>query len=101
LKKKKNYLSVFFKLIYYVVYFVLKTVTVDLFYNLRYAIVFSFNPEEKDKIKRKMESEKMVEMIKDRLRVLERLVYAMNDDPDYLKSDKGKFDLKELKKSVK
>ena len=101
MKKKKSYLLIFFSFAYFLIYFIFKTFTVDLFLNLKNAVIFSVNPEERKKIKRKMENEKMIEVLRERIRVLERIVYAMNEDAGYLRSDRGRADLSDLKKSVK
>jgi len=101
MKKKKNPLGVFFRLVYYFFFYIFKTIFIDLFANLRFAFIFAFNPHEKEKIKRELESDKMIRLMNEKIKVLERIVYAMNEDAEYLKSDRGKFDLKSLKGNVK
>tara|TARA_Y100000310_G_C20634922_1_gene790647 strand:+ start:1283 stop:1459 length:177 start_codon:yes stop_codon:yes gene_type:complete len=39
-------------------------------------------------------------LMEDRMKRLERLTYAIFEDPEYTKKDKGRLDLKELKKEV-
>ncbi len=90
-----------FKLANVIIVTVLKTVFIDLFINFKQAWLYAFNPEEREKMKRKLESEKMVNLLKERIEILERLLYSVFEDPSYTKSDKGKYDLKKLKGEVK
>ncbi|MDP2906560.1 MAG: hypothetical protein Q8O03_01325 [Nanoarchaeota archaeon] len=90
-----------FKLANVIVMAVFKTVFMDLFVNFKYAWLYAFNPEEREKMKRKLESEKMVNLLKERIEILERLLYSVFEDPSYTKSDKGKYDLKKLKEEAK
>lgn len=99
--KKKNLIILPFKLANVVIVAVLKTVFVDLFINFKHSWTYTFNPEERDKMKRKLEAEKMVKLLDERLKAVERLLYSVFEDPSYTKSDKGKYDLKQLKKGVK
>lgn len=101
MKKKKNLWLIPFKVVYLFFIAVIKTVFVDLFINIKQFWVYTFNPEERDKMKRKLEAEKMVKLLTERLETLERLLYSVFEDPSYTKSDKGKYDLKQLKKEVK
>ncbi|MBM3200309.1 hypothetical protein FJZ53_05190 [Candidatus Woesearchaeota archaeon] len=90
-----------FKLLKIVFVAVFKTVFIDLFVNIKHAWVYTFNPEEREKMKRKLEAEKMVNLLKERVEILERLLYSVFEDPSYTKSDKGKYDLKKLKEETK
>jgi hypothetical protein len=90
-----------FKLANVIIVAVFKTVFIDLFVNFKYAWLYAFNPEEREKMKRKLESEKMVNLLKERIEILERLLYSVFEDPSYTKSDKGKYDLKKLKEEAK
>lgn len=90
-----------FKLANVVIVAALKVVFVDFFINLNHFWLYTFNPEEREKMKRKLESEKMVNLLKDRLETVERLLYSVFEDPSYTKSDKGKYDIKKLKGEVK
>jgi len=90
-----------FKLANVIIMAVFKTVFMDFFRNLKQAWLYAFNPEERDKMKRKLEAEKMVKVLEDRIETLERLLYSVFEDPSYTKSDKGKYDLKRLKGEVK
>lgn len=90
-----------FKLANVIIVAVFKTVFIDLFVNFKQAWLYAFNPEEREKMKRKLESEKMVKLLEDRMETLERLLYSVFEDPSYTKSDKGKYDLKKLKGEVK
>lgn len=100
MKKKKNLWLIPFKVLYLFFIAVIKTVFIDLFTNLKQFWIYTFNPEERDKMKRKLESEKMVKLLTERIETLERLLYSVFEDPSYTKSDKGKYDLKQLKKEV-
>jgi len=90
-----------FKLANVIIVAVFKTVFIDLFINFKQAWLYAFNPEEREKMKRKLESEKMVNLLKERVEILERLLYSVFEDPSYTKSDKGKYDIKKLKGEVK
>lgn len=89
-----------FKLANVIVMAVFKTVFIDLFVNFKQAWLYAFNPEEREKMKCKLEAEKMVKLLKERVEILERLLYSVWD-PSYTKSDKGKYDLKKLKEEAK
>jgi len=80
---------------------VLKAVSIDLFKNIAMYSRFAFNPEEKEKMKRKLGAEKKAEVLDERLKVVERLTYSIFKNPKYSEKDEGKYDLKELKKAVK
>ena len=85
----------------FLIIFILKTVTIDLFRNIKKAWLYSFYPEERKKMKRELEAKKKLELMNERLKIIERLIYAIVEDSSYLKSDKGKYDIKQLKKDVK
>lgn len=89
------------KLIGVTFYTILFTITVSLYKNLKLNYRKTINPEFKAKIKRELEAEKMVKLLGDRIKTLERLVYGILEDPEYMKSDKGKYDIKQLKKEIK
>lgn len=99
--KTINTLLIPIKLLKILVVAVLKTVFVDFFINIKNSWIYVFNPEEREKMKRKLEAEKMVNLLKERVAILERLLYSVFEDPSYTKSDKGKYDLKKLKGEVK
>jgi len=101
MKKKKNWWIIPFKVVNVVIVSVLKTVFVDLFINFKHSWIYTFNPEEREKMKRKLEAEKMVKLLTERMKTIERLLYSVFEDPSYTKSDKGKYDIKQLKKEVK
>ncbi len=101
MKEKKNWWKIPFKIVNILIVGLMKTLFIDLFLNLKQAWIFSFNPEEREKMNRKIEAEKKVKILDDRLKVVERLLYSVFEDPSYTKFDKGKYDLKELKKEVK
>jgi len=101
MKKKKKLWIIPFKLLNIIGIAILKTIFVDIFINLKHAWIYTFNPEERDKMKRKLEAEKMAKLLNERVKTVERLLYSVFEDPSYTKSDKGKYDLKQLKKEVK
>lgn len=101
MKKKKSLWWIPVKLINIVVVAFLKTIFLDLFINFKHAWIYTFNPEERDKMKHKLEAEKMTKLLNDRMKTVERLLYSIFEDPSYPKSDKGKYDLKQLKKETK
>lgn len=90
-----------FKVFWVIGYSILKAVFVDIFKNIKQGLTYSFNPEEKDKIKGELEMKKKIEFIDTRLKRVERLIYSVFKDPEYAKRDKGKMDVEELKKEVK
>lgn len=101
-KKRKNlkyfkYINCFFKSIAAVFYAFFRTITIDLYKNVKLYIIIFTNKEERDKIKKKLDLEKKQEITDKRLERLERLVYAIYNDPTYTKRDEGQYDLKELK----
>ncbi|MEK6937117.1 MAG: hypothetical protein AABW58_03535 [Nanoarchaeota archaeon] len=53
------------------------------------------------KIKQELETKHLLNLVNERLKRVERLVYSIFNDPDYIKRDKGKHDLKELEKETK
>lgn len=99
--KKKVNVQPFFEFIYYFIKAIFKTIFIDLFVNIKNAFIFSFNKEERFKIKRELEDTKMVKLINERLKRVERLLYSIFEDGSYVKSDRGKSDLNELKKETK
>ncbi len=80
---------------------VLKTIFLDLFRNIKKETIYTFNKEEKMKIKQELETKHLLNLVNERLKRVERLVYSIFNDPDYIKRDKGKHDLKELEKETK
>ena len=80
---------------------ILKTLFLDLFINIRKEVLYSFNPMEKNKIKSEIDTRKLVDLVNERLKRVERLIYSIFHDPEYIKRDKGKSDLKELGKELK
>lgn len=89
------------KFFYALIKAILKTLFVDLFKNIKNEVTYTFNELEKNKIKYKIETEKMIDLINERLKRIERLVYSIFNDPEYIKRDKGKADIKELVKEIK
>lgn len=89
------------KLIFMTIYAVFFTITISLFNNLKLNYKKTLNPKFKDQINRELEANKMVKLLNDRLKTIERLIYGIIEDPEYLKSDKGKYDIKQIKKETK
>ena len=88
-------------MVYFVVFFIFKTISYDLFINLKQAVIFSVNPSERERVKREMEFKKKLDLVDSRLSSVERVLFAMNEDVDYLKSNRGIYDMKMLKKLAK
>ena len=88
------------KFIYALVKAILKTVFLDLFINIRKCVTYEFNEMERKRIKTELETNKFIDVINERLKRIERLVYSMFNDSEYIKRDKGKDDLKELGKEI-
>ncbi|MBU4501760.1 MAG: hypothetical protein KKA79_04155 [Nanoarchaeota archaeon] len=101
MKNKKKLVILPLKLANIVIAAVLKTIFIDIFLNFKQSWIYTFNPEERNKMKRKLEAEKLAKVLDDRLKTVERLLYSVFEDPSYTKSDKGKYDVKQLKKEVK
>ncbi len=80
---------------------VLKTIFVDLFKNIRLYIIMATNKEEREKIRRKLDMEKEIKLLNIRLKVVERLLYSVFNDPSYTKRDEGKIDMDDLEKEAK
>lgn len=78
-----------------------KTLTVDLYRNTRDYTKMAISKEERMKMKHKIETEKRLELIEDRLDVTERLLYSVFEQPDYNKTKEGESDLKQLSKHAK
>ena len=90
-----------FKLANIIITVVLKTIFIDIFVNFKQAWIYAFNPEEYKKMKHKLEAEKKVNLLDERLKTVERLLFSIFEDPSYTKSEKGKYDLKQLKGEAK
>lgn len=89
------------KFLYALIKAIFKTLFLDLFINIKKEVIYMFNPTEKNKIRSEIETRKLLDLVNDRLKRIERLVYSIFNDPDYAKRDHGKSDLKELHKEVK
>jgi len=98
---KSKTLLIPFKVIYFIFIAIVHTIFIDLPKNIKLAFTYTFNPEKRKELSRKVEQEKMIKLLKEKTERLERLIYAIMQDSEYLKSDKGKIDQKELKKEVK
>ena len=89
------------KFLYSLIKGILKTLFLDLFRNIKKEVIYTFDEVERMKIKEELETKKVISSINERLKRIERLVYSIFHDPEYVKRDKGKDDLKELTKDVK
>ena len=89
------------KFVYAVVKALLKTLFLDLFKNIKKEVIYTFNEMERKKIKEELETRKLISLVNERLKRMERLVYSIFNDPEYVKRDKGKYDIKELDKEIK
>lgn len=98
---KKKTLNLILKIFFGIIFAILKTLTISFFINTKQQVKFAKNPELKDQIKREQENKKIIDRLKERMERLERLTYAIHEDPEYLKSERGKTDLKEIKKEIK
>lgn len=78
-----------------------QSITVCFYRQLLYNRDYYFDAEKRKRIKRELAVEKMVKLLLEKVRRLERLVYAVYEDPSYAASDRGKDDLKELHKELK
>lgn len=78
-----------------------KTLTVDMYKNTRDYAKMAISKEERMKMKHKIETEKRLELVEDRLDVTERLLYSVFEQPDYTKTKEGESDLKQLSKHAK
>ena len=87
--------------IFAVILAILKTITLDMYKNIKEFTKMAIDKEERMKMKRKIETEKRLELAEDRLNVAERLLYSVFEQPDYTKTKEGESDLKELAKHAK
>jgi len=102
-KKNKfaKFLGTTFRFIWIAIIRMLKWLFVDSVKTMALALFLARNPHEKDKIDRKIEIEKKMEVYDERINRVERLIYSVYNDPEYSKSDKGKHDLKVVGEKVK
>ncbi|MEA3378939.1 MAG: hypothetical protein U9Q69_04855 [Nanoarchaeota archaeon] len=91
----------FFSLLIGIVIALVKSLTIDLFRNAKLYFKLSTDKEEKEKIKKHLDIAKRQEVIEERLERIERLVYAVYNDPSYGKRNEGEYDLKHLKEEIK
>lgn len=89
------------RFLYALIKAVFKTIFLDLFRNIKKETIYTFNEVERMKIKEELETKKLLNLVNDRLKRIERLLYSVFHDPEYIKRDKGKEDLKELGKEIK
>ena len=101
MRRRKNVLGKIFRFFGLLIYHILKWLFVDSVKTISRAIKYAKNPQEKHKIDRKLDVEKKVDLHSENIKRLERLTYAVYNDPEYSKSDKGKHDLKKLGENVK
>ena len=101
MKKLLYYIIIPFKIIYSLLIAIFKSLTIDLVKNIKLAFVYSFNMEKRNQINREIQMKKLTESFDERLSAIERLLYAIMEDSEYLKTKKGKLDINDLKKKVK
>lgn len=100
-KEKRGFVKLPFKVMNIFVKSLLKAVFVDFAYNLKSESLAVFRPEKAKRLNRDVRDQKMAELMQERLEILERLTWAMHNDAEYLRSNKGRSDMHDLKKSVK
>ncbi len=101
MKKKKKHLGRLVLFIGYSTKSLLKLIFVDSFKIIKRSYIYAKNPEKKLMLNRKLEVEKKVEVQEQKIKRLERLVYSVFNDPDYSNSDKGRNDIKEIRRGLK
>jgi len=99
--KTAKFLGSVFRFFWHATVNLFKWVFVSLPMTIILAAKYAKNPDEKEKIDRKLEVEKKQEVHDERIERVERLIYSVYNDPEYSKSDKGKHDLKTLGERVK
>jgi hypothetical protein len=106
-KRKKIKVEVVFIVLYKFVYAILNicvavlhTLVLGLPKNVKVYVKMAISKEEREKIRRRLSLEKNQELMESRLELVERLLYAVYNDPGYAKRKEGEYDLKELKKRV-
>ena len=78
-----------------------QAVTVCFYDKLQFNRDYYFDSKKRKQVKRELATEKMVKLLDEKVKRLERLLYSVFEDPEYVKSNRGKDDLKELGKNVK
>lgn len=96
-----KFLGTILNTIFAVLLAVSKTLTIDMYKNTRDYTKMAINKEELMKMRHKLETEKRLELVEDRLDVTERLLYSVFEQPDYNKTKEGESDLKQLSKHAK
>lgn len=96
-----KFLGTILNTIFAVLLAVSKTLTIDMYKNTRDYTKMAIYKEERMKMKHKIETEKRLELIEDRLDVTERLLYSVFEQPDYNKTKEGESDLKQLSRHAK
>lgn len=89
------------KILYALIKSLLKTIFLDLPINIKKETSYAFNETERKKIKMEIENRKLLNLVNERLKRIERLVYSVFNDSAYIKRNEGKQDLKELEKEIK
>ncbi len=87
--------------IFAVVVALLRSLTVDLFKNIKLYVMMALSKDEREKIRKQLEAEKRLDLIEDKLKSIERLLYAVFKDPKYAEKPEGESDLKQLAKHMK
>ena len=99
--RKSKILLLPLKILYALVLAILTTVFISLAKNIKTQVIFILHPEEKLKLKREIETKEALRQIEERLSMLERLMWSMHKDPEYMHAKAGKADLEKLHKEVK
>ena len=86
---------------FYSIKYTLKWLFVDSILLVRDAYKHARHPEVKEKLDRELELKKKVDLYERKIKRLERLTYAIHKDPNYVGSDRGKDDIKELQRGLK
>ena len=101
MKRRSNIFLNILKFINLIFYSIFKSLTTDVIKNFKHSWKYAYNEDYRNRVKHKMQLEKQMKDLQERTKILERIVYSINEDPNYIKTDKGKADLRELKRSVK
>ncbi len=72
------------------------TLFIDLFRNIGIFVLFAVSPEKRKEIKYKLDTEKRIKLLEEKTGVVQRLLYAVYNDPGYTKRKEGEYDLKQL-----
>lgn len=80
---------------------IFKTIFFDLFKNIGIYALYVISPEKRKEIKYKLDMEKRMKLLEEQSKIMQRLLYAVYNDPGYTKRKEGGYDLKQLEKEAK